>query len=158
MRPCRSLAILLPLVVVAGCSTMGSGYGSTATGTNPVHFAWESSDNVSGTMYATLPDGSIYAGHYFEITTETTVDTLGPLWVGWGPRWRGGEWNYWGAGPEFVTHYSGQVVANLANPDGRHVRCNFQLVHPDQGLAGGGDGDCQLPNGKTIDTTFPGAS
>jgi putative hemolysin len=31
-------------------------------------------------------------------------------------------------------------------------------VHPSNGMAGGGEGDCQLPDGKTIDASFPGAS
>jgi hypothetical protein len=57
-----------------------------------------------------------------------------------------------------VTHYSGHVVANLSDPEGKHIRCNFQLVHPDNGLAGGGEGGCQLPNGRTIDAAFPGAT
>ena len=150
--------ILLPLLLAAGCTTMGSGFGSTATGTNPVHFNWKSSDGVSGTMYATLADGSVYAGSFFQITSNTTVDTLEPLWDGWGAGWDFGGWDYWDTGSDFVTHYSGRVVANLADPEGKHIRCKFQLVSPSNGMAGGGEGDCQLPDGKTIVTSFPGAS
>ncbi|MDB6100768.1 MAG: hypothetical protein JWO52_767, partial [Gammaproteobacteria bacterium] len=51
----------------------------------------------------------------------------------------------------------GKVVANLSAPDGLHMRCNFQLVHPSDGMAGGGRGQCQLPKGNTIDATFPKA-
>jgi hypothetical protein len=153
---------LLALLTVAGCTTMGTGYGSTASGTSPVHFSWSSSDGVSGTMSATLADGSVYAGSYFQITDTTTSDTLGPLWDGWGPdAYYGagfGDWGYWGAGPEFVTHYTGRVVANLANPQGKHIRCKFHLAHPSSGMAGGGLGDCQLPEGKTIEASFAGAS
>jgi hypothetical protein len=157
LRP-AILATLLPLILGTGCTTMGTGFGSTANGTNPVHFSWQSSDDVSGKIYATLADGSVYMGRYFQVTSNTTVDTLEPLWVGWGPEWGWGGWDYWDQGPEFVTHYSGHVVANLADPEGKHIRCKFQLVHPDSGLAGGGEGNCQLPNGKTIDASFPGAS
>jgi hypothetical protein len=152
----------LPLLVAlaAGCTTMGTGFGSTATGTNPVNFSWKSSDGVSGSMNASLSDGKTYTGQFFQITSDTTVDDLGPLWAGWGyggrGRW-GGDWGFWDPGPEFVTHYSGRVVANLATPDGQHMRCKFQLVHPSDGMAGGGTGQCQLPKGNTIDATFPKA-
>jgi hypothetical protein len=148
----------LPLLVAlaAGCTTMGTGFGSTASGSNPVNFTWKSSDNVSGTMNATLSGGKTYTGQFFQITSDTTVDNLEPLWVGWGGRGRfGGDWGYWDGGPEFATHYSGRVVANLATPEGKHMRCAFQLVHPDDGMAGGGTGQCQLPKGKIIDATFP---
>jgi hypothetical protein len=46
------------------------------------------------------------------------------------------------------------MVANLASPGATHMRCKFQLVHPSDGLAGGGSGQCQLPDGKTIDATL----
>jgi hypothetical protein len=153
----------LPLLVAlaTGCTTMGTGVGSTASGTNPVNFSWKSSDNVSGSMNASLSDGKTFTGQFFQITSDTTVDNLGPLWAGWGGyggrgRWRG-DWGFWDAGPEFVTHYSGRVVANLATADGQHMRCNFQLVHPSDGMAGGGYGRCQLPKGNTVDATFPKA-
>ncbi|HEY2401665.1 MAG TPA: hypothetical protein VGI23_15045, partial [Steroidobacteraceae bacterium] len=153
----------LPLLValVTGCTTMGTGFGSTASGTDPVNFSWKSSDSVSGSMNATLSDGTTFTGQFFQITSDTTVDNLGPLWAGWGGygrrgRW-GGDWGYWDAGPEFVTHYSGKVLANLTATDGQHMRCSFQLVHPSDGMAGGGRGQCQLPQGNTIDTTFPKA-
>ena len=154
----------LPLLVAlaAGCTTMGTGFGSTATGTNPVNFSWKSSDTVSGSMTATLSGGKSFSGEFFQITSDTTVDNVGPLWAGWGGYGGrrggfGGDWGYWDAGPEFVTHYSGKVLANLATADGQHMRCNFQLVHPSDGMAGGGRGQCQLPKGKTIDATFPKA-
>jgi hypothetical protein len=128
------------------------------SGASHVNFSWKSSDTVSGTMDATLSNGKIFTGQFFQITSDTTVDNLGPLWTGWGPGWRGRDnWGMWDAGPEFVTHYTGRVVANLGTPDGKHMRCNFQLVHPSDGMAGGGRGQCQMPNGNTIDATFPTA-
>ena len=150
----------LPLVLaalVAGCATMGTGFGSTASGQNPVNFTWKSSDDVSGTMNATLSDGKTFTGQYFQITTDTTVDNLGPLWAGWGPGWRRGGWGYWGAGPEFVKHYTGKVVANLGTPNGTYMRCTFRLVHPSSGMAGGGRGNCQIPDTGEIDANFPKA-
>jgi hypothetical protein len=42
------------------------------------------------------------------------TDSVGPLWYGWGPGWGyGGGRDYWGAypTPDFITHYTGRVVA-----------------------------------------------
>jgi len=106
----RTVKLGLPLLLAlaAGCTTMGTGFGSTAAGADPVTFSWKSSDSVSGTMSATLIDGKQYSGQFFEITKDTRVDNLGPLWTGWNPGWRGfGGFDYWDAGPSFVTHYSG---------------------------------------------------
>jgi hypothetical protein len=112
---------ILPILatIAAGCTTMGTGTGSTPSGGSPTVFSWKSSDGVSGTMSATMPGGQTYSGQYFQITKDTTVDSIGPLWLGgwggWGGR-GGWGWGYWGAdpSPDFVTHYSGRVVANLA--------------------------------------------
>jgi hypothetical protein len=151
---------ILPLVaaLAAGCTTMGTGSGSTPSGASPISFNWKSSDSVSGTMSAALASGQTYSGQFFQITRETTVDGVGPLWSGWYPGWRRrGGWDYWDASPtpDFITHYTGRVVANLAAPSGEHMRCNFQLAHPSDGMAGGGSGQCQMPGGETIDATFP---
>jgi len=149
-------AVSLLMVLAAGCTTMGTGYGSTSTGKNPVNFSWQSSDGgISGEMTATQSDGKVFTGQFFQITRNTTVDNLGPLWTGWGPRWRGAGWDYWDAGPEFVTHYTGKVVANLVAPDGMHMRCTFHLIHPSDSMAGGGEGSCQRPDRKAIEATFP---
>jgi hypothetical protein len=173
-RSHSTLWVLLALLAAAGCTTMGTGYGTTAAGTNPVRFNWTSSDGVSGTMSATLADGSVYAGSFFQVTDNTTADTFGPAWDGSGYGWSGGPgygwgfdwntgggfggWGTWDTGTEVVTHYTGRVIANLVNPKGKHIRCKFQLAHPSNGMAGGGLGDCELPEGKTIDASFSGAS
>jgi hypothetical protein len=154
-HPTAKFGLPLLAVLAAGCTAMGTGFGSTASGASPVDFSWKSSGSVSGTMSATLADGTTYSGQFFQITKETTVESVGPLWAGWYPGW--GGWDYWDAVPSrsFITHYTGRVVANLAAPSGEHMRCKFQLAHPSHGMAGGGRGQCQLPNGKTIDATFP---
>jgi hypothetical protein len=160
----RIVKLGLPLLVMlaaAGCTTMGVGTGATLSGADPVSFSWKQSGSVSGTMDATAPDGKTYSGQFFQVTKDTRVDSLDPLWVGWGRGWRGGwggfGWRDWNSGPTFITHYTGRVVANLGAPSGEHMRCKFQLAHPSSGMAGGGRGQCQMPDGKTIDTTFPQA-
>jgi hypothetical protein len=150
------IASPLLLCLAAGCTTMGTGSGSTSSGAAPVSFHWKSSDSVSGTMDATLSNGKTFSGQFFQITNNTTVDNLGPLWSGWDPGFRGaGGWDSWEGAPQFLIHYTGRVVANLGAPTGEHMRCQFRLVHPADGMAGGGTGQCQLPGGKTIDATFP---
>jgi hypothetical protein len=151
-------ALALVAALAAGCTTMGTGYGSTVAGASPVSFSWQSSDSIAGTMNAKLPDGKAYSGQYFQITSDTTVDNVGPLWSGWHPGWGGrGGWDYWNAAPtpDFIKHYTGRVVANLGAPSGEHMRCQFQLARPAAGMAGGGRGKCQMPDGSIIDATFP---
>jgi hypothetical protein len=152
--------LLLGVVIVtaaAGCATTtGAGFGSTTKGTDPVSFTWKSADSVSGTLTATVDGSKTYVGQYFEISSDTQTDGLGPLWTGWSGRWRGG-WGAWDAGPGFLTTYSGRVVANLGAVDGTHMRCRFTLRNPEDGMAGGGIGDCQLPDGQQVDAQFPRA-
>jgi hypothetical protein len=150
---------ILPLlaIIASGCTTMGSGFDSTQSGASPTTFNWKSADGVSGTMNTTMSDGTTYSGQYFQITRDTTVDSVAPIWEGWHSGWGGAD--FWDAGPSpgFIAHYSGRVVANLASPSATHMRCQFELVNPSDGMAGGGTGQCQLPDGETIDASFPTA-
>jgi hypothetical protein len=138
---------------------MGTGMGSVRGADTRATFQWQSSDDRTGTMNASLSNGNQYTGQFFQVTHDTRIETLEPLWAGWGPGWHGWGWRYWGSQPDtaFVTHYSGRVVANLQDADGDHMRCHFQLMHPQRGMGGGGQGECQLPSGQTIDATFPKA-
>ena len=154
-RVLAGLAPALVLLAAAGCASSGAGYGVSRAGREEATFRWDAKNDVSGTLTATMPGGRIYSGEYFQVTSETRVDGLAPLWDGWRPGWRG--WPYWNAapGPGFVTEYTGRVLANLAANDGDRMRCRFRLIHPAQGMAGGGEGECQLPNGDSMDATFP---
>jgi len=55
---------------------------------------------------------------------------------------------------ETITHYSGQVLANLQGSGG-FMRCDFRLMRPSYGISGGGIGSCQLPTGTIINAQFP---
>ena len=116
-----------------------------------------------GTLSVTLPDGESYSGRYLQITSTSTVDTLGWGWgygYGWGPYW--GDWGAWGPGPwygpadwtSFVRNYSGSVVATLFGNAGHTMRCRFHLASPELGLSGGGVGECQTSDGRHIDAQF----
>jgi hypothetical protein len=150
----RRLSLLAMLI--AGCATLGTGFASTLSSVSPAI-----SSTVSGSINAALADGSTYSGRYFQITQDTTVDSIGPLWTaGWDSGWAGrGGWGYWNAAPapDFIKQYAGWVVANLGAPGGERARCKFHLVHPAEGIAGGGTGQCQTPDGQTVDATFSSA-
>ncbi len=152
------LPAALTLALLPGCTTTGTGVGnSRAPGASAV-FQWTAQSARSGTMTADLADGRRFSGRFFQITRETRVDELAPLWVGWrgpfGPRMRRGGWGYWEPSPRFITEYSGRVLANLAGPGGQ-MRCRFRLVRPSSGMSGGGEGRCQLGDGAVIRAHFP---
>ena len=154
LRTVGRFGLLAMMGAVAACTTMGTGVGNARNGGDVnANFAWKSTDDRTGTLTANLSNGDSFSGPFFQVTQDTRVETLAPLWNGWGRPWRG---RYWGPYPDsaFVTHYSGRVVANLADGAGEHMRCHFTLMHPQNGMAGGGAGECQLPSGQTIDATF----
>jgi hypothetical protein len=145
-------------LVLAGCQTAGTGAGKVSGTRKPVAFTWESTDSVSGNITATFGTGRVFSGTYFQITSDTRVDRLEPLWDGWGRSYRRGGWRYWDRdpGPEFVKSYSGRVLANLHSDNGDHMRCRFTLISPQRGMAGGGEGRCQLSDsGQEINAEFP---
>lgn len=152
----RTAGTALALASLAACATTGSGTGTTREDNLPVRFNWSSDNAVSGNLSATLASGEAFDGKFFQVTSETRVDRLGPLWAGWH---HAHDWPFWDidSGPDFVKHYSGRVVANLQGEQGEHMRCSFRLIHPSSGMAGGGAGRCQVPGGETVDATFPAA-
>jgi hypothetical protein len=160
-HPIVKLRLPLLATLIAGCATLGTSFGSTTSSANPPAVDSRSPDTVSGAINALLADGSTYSGRYFQITQNTTVDSIGPLWAaGWNSAWAGrGGWGYWNAepSPDFIKQYTGWVVANLGAPGSDRVRCKFHFVHPADGIAGGGTGQCQTPDGQTVDATFSSA-
>jgi hypothetical protein len=69
------------------------------------------------------------------------------MWWGWSTGWA--DWQ-----PVNTTNYSGNVVANLRGPGVQRMRCHFNLNDPLAGMGGGGQGQCQLAGGATVDATF----
>jgi len=152
-----SAALCLSLLTAACANTVGTGTAISLSGDVRATFAWEDRGH-EGTMTATLSTGEVFTGPFFQVTRDTRIDTLSPLWRGWPyTRWNfpWRDWNDWGPDVRFVTTYSGRVVANLAGANDTHMRCRFFLRHPNRGMTGGGQGTCQLPDGKNIDATFP---
>jgi hypothetical protein len=148
-----SLSAALCLVAALGaCTTLGTGSGMVASSGTPVTFAWKSTDGgVTGTMSATLADGSTFSGPYLENTSTSLGPDLTPMWDGWSQ-----SWDDWSAGLDGInTTYSGKVMANLQGSGEQRMRCQFTLNAPASGMGGGGQGQCQLPGGQTVDAAFP---
>jgi len=146
------------LALAAGCTTMGTGFGSTAAGADPVTFSWKSSDSVSGTMSATLTDGKQYSGQFFEITRirgSTTSGLSGPGGIRAGAALAALTTGMPDRASSRTTRAGSWPISVLRAV--RTCAAKFQLAHPSQGMAGGGRGQCQMPDGKTIDATFPTA-
>ena len=160
------------LLAVSACTTTGTGGGEIAgAGKAPerVSFNWTSNDGgISGVMTALLP-GQTFSGRFFQITEQTRSEVLVPLWTHWPLGWY--DWPYWDRHlmrpypfapafpypyptPQFITHYSGKVVATLEAEGRQRLRCRFDLVEPARGMGGGGDGECQLSDGRTVRADF----
>ncbi|CAN5507913.1 hypothetical protein BH09PSE5_BH09PSE5_19700 [soil metagenome] len=144
----------------AATSGMGGGEMKEKGGaTDPVLFSWASSNSgVSGGMTAALPN-STYQGTFVHITSQTTRESLLPMWSGWSAGWS--DWPYRGPTSmepidtvRFLTPYSGKVVANLQSDSGKRMRCRLLLLEPSQGTGGGGKGECQIAGGNTTRATF----
>lgn len=153
-------------IAAAGCTTSGFGTGQSSSGNLGATFNWTETGGTHGTMVASLSNGQVFQGQFFQITAESVSD-YGPLWTGWGAGWGWGHgwgahawgwgwdgWGPWGPSMQTITHYSGQVLANLQGPGG-FMRCDFRLASPSSGMAGGGAGNCQLPTGTIIYAQFP---
>ena len=165
MKRTRLAAIFLMAgAALAGCTSTGLGGGQLLAPGAPqeaVSFSWTSTDGgISGIMTAALPRTS-YQGRFFQITQQTRGEVLIPLWTHWDRGWY--DWPYW-SGPvappypttQFITHYSGKVAATLEAPGNQRMRCRFHLVAPASGMSGGGEGQCQLSDGREVRAVFPG--
>jgi hypothetical protein len=151
------IALAATACLCAACTTTGTGGGelSTASGPDrqPVTFTWSSTDGgMTGNMTAQLP-GATYQGRFFQLTQHPPAEPLVPAWGRWPFLWTD-----WPHGPSpyadpFIMPNSGKVVAALEAGDQR-MRCRFQLSQPNRGMAGGGEGECQLSGGGSVRANF----
>ena len=86
-------ALAFSLLIMVGCKSTGSGTGASNTGDVHAQFTWQQSEATSGTLTAIVsyPGGSqeTYSGKFYQITRNSTVESLGPLWSPWHPGWGG---------------------------------------------------------------------
>jgi hypothetical protein len=145
------VGLLLLVALAAGCATTRTGSGSAAvSGTNPVKFDWTGSGNVYGSMTATFANGRTFTGQFSQVTSDLTHEfgSQGPIWHQEG-AYDVGPWL------QSAPHYTGRVLANLSGSNGVQMRCRFDLTRPVDGMAGGARGECQLPDGSSVDAQFP---
>jgi len=155
------MGALAGAMALSGCETThgaGTGSGNVRGTSKPVAFTWQSDDSDSGDITATFGNGRVFKGTYLQVTNDTGRDDLEVLWDGWGKPYRHSSWRYWNADSksDFIKTYHGDVLANLHSDDGEHMRCRFNLVSPQRGIPGGGEGRCQLSESdKEIRAEFP---
>jgi hypothetical protein len=156
----KTLCIALAALAMIACETpngAGTGSGNVRGTSKPVAFTWQSNDSDSGDITATFGTGRVFRGAYVQVTHDTRADNLDPLWDGWDAPKSKNAWRYWNASSrsEFVRENSGHVLANLHAENGEYMRCRFTLISPQRGMAGGGEGRCQLSeSGREINAEF----
>jgi hypothetical protein len=157
----------IAVLTLVACTQKGAIKGRLevpgSTGTQPVSMEWqEDTFDNSGTLAVSLPSGELFTGRYLQVTSTTTADSLGTGWGGWGgwgPYWSswgpyGGPWMGGGGYSTFLQNYSGKVISTLFGNQGAVMRCRFQLANPEEGMPGGGVGQCELKNGDKIEAQF----
>ena len=153
------------VLVFAACTTTGVAVGKdvrTGKATEPVTLDWQSDpgDMTNGDIEVRLPSGMFYQGRYHQVTKTTMVEVLDPFWGPWPPYWS--DWDLtWDASDEvediddyqrFITNYDHHIIARLDNDrNAPEMRCRFTLLHPTDGMAGGGVGDCTVGKDEHIE-------
>src|SRR6202012_5689408 len=99
---------LVCATLTVACKSTGAGRGESRTGDVKVSFQWEQSEPTAGMLKAIViqPGGApeTYAGKFYQITSDSHIETISDLWDPWYPRW--GGWAYWGPEPQdsFIEH------------------------------------------------------
>src|SRR5688572_1210442 len=159
MKHSRMFVVLAACSLGWACSTKGTGSGelqptsaAPAEKKGPVRFSWKSDAGsvTRGSMSAKVEGEGVFQGKYMQITSVAdATDSNTYFSETWYPGW--GGWDGWGAsGPDFVTNYSGRVIAVLRSDQGESMRCRFHLAEPASGPAGGGMGECEMSNGSKV--------
>ncbi|MBM4268662.1 MAG: hypothetical protein FJ144_18965 [Deltaproteobacteria bacterium] len=175
MKADRIAALLgaAAVALAAGCTTIDTVrptttmnarlLGSSGAAATPIEMEYQSQTfGTGGTITATVPSGESFNGHYAVITRTSGTDTLGTSWGGWGswePYWKdwGPHGSPWVQGDDFATfvqNYSGKAIATLFGDRGDTMRCRFQLSDPEEGMEGGGVGQCQTSSGENLEAQF----
>jgi hypothetical protein len=118
----------------------------------PVEFVWRSgTDPSQGQIDAITSDERRFVGTYIQPRARAWLAAYGPYWDVWTNRaWGVPDPWFNGTQDAFVTTYSGKALAHLTSTDGTRMRCVFLLRDPAAGMAGGGEGDCQLSTHERV--------
>ena len=160
----KTCAIALGTTLLLGCAHAGYGAGelraprgaaAPSQREGAVEFIWHSGASTHrGTIEAALPDGRRFRGTYVRPWASSgDYDVPQPSWSQRSvtPRW-GGEapWCDARTRTNAALLLNGPVLAHLESRDGTRMRCVFTLFEPDDGLLGGGQGDCQLSTREEV--------
>jgi hypothetical protein len=136
--------LLLSIGLLAACS--GTMKGIVQQGGEPVDFQFEDTGIGHGTLRATLSDGETFKGRFADEASSgyvTGFDTEGI-----------GATIVHKEAFEAVESYSGSIEAILFGNKGHTMRCKFRADNSLMGLPSGGEGRCQVSDGRVIDVQF----
>lgn len=136
--------LLLSVILLAACS--GTMKGRVQQGGESINFQFEETGIGHGTMQAAFPEGETFKGRFADELSSgyiTTFDTEGPKAT-----------IVHRQDFEAVESYSGNFEAILFGNKGHTMRCKFRAVNFMMGLSSGGEGRCQVSDGRVIDVRF----
>jgi len=136
--------LLLSIGLLAACS--GTMKGMVQQGGESVDFQFEETGIGHGKLRATLSDGETFKGRFADEASSgyvTGFDTEGT-----------GATIVHREAFEAVESYSGNIEAILFGNKGHTMRCKFRADISLMGLASGGEGRCQVSDGRVIDVQF----
>ena len=136
-----ALILLLFLGLLTACS--GTMKGMVQQGGESVNFHFEDTGLGSGALRTTLSDGETFKGRFAEESSSgfvTGFDTSGTI--------------VRKEAFEAVESYSGNIEAILFGNKGHTMRCKFRAANSLMGLPSGGEGRCQVSDGRVIDVQF----
>jgi len=139
-----ALILLLFIVLLAACS--GTMKGRVQQGGESVNFQFEDSGLGTGTLRTTLSDGETFKGKYADESSSgfvTAFDMEGT-----------GATIVHAETFEAIESYSGNIDAVLFGNKGHTMRCRFRAANSLIGLPRGGEGRCQVSDGRVIDVQF----
>lgn len=136
--------LLIFIVLLAACS--GTMKGMVQQGGESVNFQFEDTGIGNGTLRTTLSDGETFKGKYADESSSgfvTGFDTEGTEAT-----------IVHREAFEAVESYSGNIDAVLFGNKGHTMRCKFRVRNSLRGLPSGGEGRCQVSDGRVIDVQF----
>lgn len=164
----RTLVASLATLAASACATSGVAVGDLHNGNQDpklVKFVWKADAHSPerGSISGDLPDGKHYAGRYYEVMENMPEEVYSGAWGGAEPYWP--DWPVTSPKPAdtanwqtFAAAYTGLAIATLtATSGGSVIRCRFNVNSPTAGLVRGGNGECKLSDGETIQNVVLGA-
>ena len=136
--------LLLSIGLLAACS--GTMKGMVQQGDGSVNFQFEDTGIGHGKLSATISDGETFKGRFADEASSgyvTGFDTEGRGAIIVHPE----EF-------EAVESYSGNIEAILFGNKGHTMRCKFRANNSLLGLPSGGEGRCEVSDGRVIDVQF----